>query len=849
MSQSATAVVLAAPLKSYAVDAAEVATALEVDPSRGLTALDVEERRGRFGPNEIENVARPSLPSIVWHAVTEPFVLLLFAAGMLAVLLGEVRDGALVLLGLLPIVVADVLTTYRSERALESLRAAAAPIARARRDGQVADIPAPDLVPGDVVLLRGGDLVPADLRLTLADRLLVDRSALTGESVPELASTDPEPGSTVMADRRSIAYAGTAVVAGRGEGIAIAIGSTTEFGRIARGLAETERRRSPLQRELDRLVRILLVVAVGLIVITTGLGFLRGNPLGANVLAGISAAIAAIPEEPPVLLAVILGLGAYRLLKRGVLVRRLSAEETLGAVDLIITDKTGTLTANRLEVREILTPAGPVAEPERRAAILDQALRAEEDAWHLQTGVRPGSFTGALLAALTALGHTSTPDAGDLRSGEGPSDGRPWSMTWSARDGIEQGLAIGAPEALLALAEHEGRDLRAWHDLIEREAGGGGRLLLLARATNPVGWDPVAIVAFADPLRGDVPEAIRLATDAGIQTVVVTGDHPATAAAIAREAGIDRVGVVVGSDLASWSDDDLRDHLPRLSVVARAVPEDKLRLVDIARREGRTVAVTGDGVNDAPALQHADVAVAMGSGTAVARDASDLVLGDDSFATLMYGLREGRRIVANVQKGLVFLVSTHVALLGFILVATIAGVSQPLLPLQILWLELFIDLATSVAFEREAEEPGAMARPPRPRHRPLLDTPLLARISLAGGFSAVAAMVLMLVHDGTSDHVRWLAYTSLVVAQAVRAYANRSLSRPVVSLRMNGLLLTACLVVLAVQVAIPYIGPLAAAFRATPLDTIDWALVAVIAFAPAVVAEIIRATTGREWVA
>ena len=849
MSQSATAVVLTAPLMPHAVDVTDIATALAVDPSRGLTALEVEERRGRFGPNEIENVARPSLPSIVWHAVTEPFVLLLFAAGMLAVLLGEVRDGALVLLGLLPIVVADVLTTYRSERALESLRAAAAPIARARRDGQVADIPAPELVPGDVVLLRGGDLVPADLRLTLADRLLVDRSALTGELVPELASTEAEPGSTVMADRRSIAYAGTAVVAGRGEGIAIATGSTTEFGRIARGLAETERRRSPLQRELDRLVRILLVVAVGLIVVTTGLGFLRGNPLGANVLAGISAAIAAIPEEPPVLLAVILGLGAYRLLKRGVLVRRLSAEETLGAVDLIITDKTGTLTANRLEVREILTPAGPIAEPERRTAILDQALRAEEDAWHLQAGVRPGSFTQALVGALTALGHTSTPDAGDLRSGEGPSDGRPWSMTWSIREGIEQGLAIGAPEALLALAEHDGRDLRVWHDLIEREAGGGGRLLLLARATIPVGWDPVAIVAFADPLRGDVPEAIRLATDAGIQTVVVTGDHPATAAAIARDAGIGCEGVVVGSDLAGWSDDELRDHLPRLSVVARAVPEDKLRLVDIARREGRTVAVTGDGVNDAPALQHADVAVAMGSGTAVARDASDLVLGDDSFATLMFGLREGRRIVANVQKGLVFLVSTHVALLGFILVATIAGVSQPLLPLQILWLELFIDLATSAAFEREAEEPGAMARPPRPRDRPLLDTPLLVRISLAGGFSAVAAMVLMLVHDGTSDHVRWLAYTSLVVAQVVRAYANRSLSRPVISLRMNGLLLAACLVVLVVQVAIPYIGPLATAFRATPLDTIDWALVAVIAFTPAVVAEIIRATTGREWVA
>jgi Ca2+-transporting ATPase len=666
--------------------------------------------------------------------------------------------------------------------------------------------------------------------------------------VPELASVEADHVETSIADRRAIAYAGTGVVAGRGEGIVVAIGSATEFGRIARGLAQTERRRSPLQRELDRLVRILLAVAIGLIVITSGLGFIRGNSLGANLLAGISSAIAAIPEEPPVLLAVILGLGAYRLLRRGVLVRRLSAEETLGAVDLIITDKTGTLTANRLAVRDVVTPDGTVSDPEQRAEVLALAVRAEEDAWHVRGGSRPGSFTQALATAvdLEAARH---PDKADLLSAEGPSDGRPWSMTWSRRGDDAEGLAIGAPEAVLGLPIADDVAVGPWRDVIEREAGRGGRLLLLARATDPNAWRPVAIVAFADPIRDDVPAAVAVAQGAGIQTVVVTGDHPTTARSIAREAGIDPERVVVGSDLAAWSDDELRERLPALSVVARAVPEDKLRLVDVARTAGLTVAVTGDGVNDAPALQHADVAVAMGSGTAVARDASDLVLGDDSFATLMYGLREGRRIVANVQKGLVFLVSTHVALLGFILIATIAGISQPLLPLQILWLELFIDLSTSVAFEREREEPDAMARPPRPRDRPLLDAPLLARIAVAGGFSAVAALVLVLNHDGSQDHVRWLAYTALVVAQVVRAYANRRLARPVVSLHRNGLLLAACLIVVVVQVLIPYIPPLAEAFRATPLDLVDWAFVILIAFSPAVVAEVIRATTGRVWVA
>jgi len=842
---SAPAAATEASPPAHARTAEAVATDLGVDPTRGLPEESIAVRRERFGANELQEVERPSVWEMVWEAVTEPFVILLFIAGMLAVILGEVRDGALVLVGLLPIVVADVATTYRSEKAMESLRAAAAPQARVRRDGQTADIVAADLVPGDIALLRGGEVVPADLRLTLADRLLIDRSALTGESVPEVAATDADPEDAAVAERRSIAYAGTAVVAGRGEGIVIATGSTTEFGRIARGLAVTERRRSPLQRELDRLVRILLVVAIGLIVITVGAGFVRGNPLGANVLAGISAAIAAIPEEPPILLAVILGLGAYRLLRRGVLVRRLSAEETLGAVDLIVTDKTGTLTANRLAVRDVLGPDGPITDPSARADVLATALRAEEDAWHVEAGARPGSFTQALLGADE---RSADFDGRTLLSAEAPSDGHPYSTTWARRDGHDEGLLIGAPEVVLGLVG-EGPGVAGWRDVVEREASSGGRLLLLARATEARTWHPTAVIAFADPLREHIPDAVAVARDAGIQTVVVTGDHPVTAAAIAREAGIDPKVVVVGSDLAGWSDDELARRLPQLSVVARAVPEDKLRLVDVARRVSRTVAVTGDGVNDAPALQHADVAVAMGSGTAVAKEASDLVLGDDSFATLMFGLREGRRIVANVQKGLVFLISTHVALLGFILIATLAGFSQPLLPLQILWLELFIDLSTSVAFEREPEEPGAMTRPPRPRDRPLLDRPLLARIAGAGGFSAVAALVLMLVHEGSPEHVRWLAYTTLVVAQIVRAYANRSLARPVVTLRPNGFLLAACLFVLTFQVSIPYVPPLAAAFRATPLFASDWAIVAVIALAPAVLAEVIRATTHKEWVA
>jgi Ca2+-transporting ATPase len=821
----------------HATDAAAVAAAFGVQPAIGLTDDEAARRLAESGANLLAQRTAPPLWRMVWDAATEPFILVLLASGAMAVFLGEVRDGLLVLVGLLPIVAADVVTEFRAERALEALHAASAPVARVRRGSVARDIPAADLVPGDIVLLGVGDVVPADLRLLETDALLLDRSVLTGESLPEAGAVAPDADDSMLADRRSIAYAGTSVVGGRGLGLVIASGQETEFGKIAGNLAVLERRRSPLQRELDRLVRILLVAALALIAITAGLGFLRGQPAGANLLAGVSAAIAAIPEEPPVLLAVILGLGAFRLLRKGVLVRRLNAQETLGAVDLILTDKTGTLTHNRLALARVVTADGPIAPP-HAADVLTEALRAEDDAWRVAAGGRPGSFSHAIS---DALGDPPYLDPARLLASDPPSDAKPYSRTLTS----SEELALGAPEAVLALCEG---DHPAWHAAITRESAVGGRLLLLARRDPGQGWQPRAILVFADPLRGDVAEAMAMAREAGIQTIVVTGDHPHTASSIARAAGMEADHVVTGAQLDGWDDARLVAELPAMRIVARAVPEQKLRLVQAARASGRTVAVTGDGVNDAPALHRADVAVAMGSGSQVAREAADLVLGDDSFATLMEGLREGRRIVENVRKGLVFLVSTHVALLGFILLATLVGYGQPLLPLQILWLELFIDLSTSVAFEREAEEPGAMRRPPRPRGEPLLTVPLLARIALVGSFTAITSLAAMAWHPGGADHVRWLAYTALVMGQLARAYANRSVSQSVFNLRLNGFLALACLIGAAIQVAIPFVPPLADAFHASSLDVEEWAIVAVIALAPGIAAEILR-RTGRTWVA
>ena len=834
-------------LTPHAAPADAVALGLAVDPAVGLSSEEAAARLARDGPNELDPPEPPSLVHALLEAASEPFVILLAVAGVLAVLLGEVRDGVLVLLGLIPIVGADVVTEFRGEQALQELRRAAAPHAEVRRDGSSRQVLAREIVPGDIVLLRVGDVVPADLRLTRVDALTVDRSILTGESLPEEGRTAADPAEAVLAERRSMAYAGTSVVLGRGEGVVVATGAGTEVGRIASALGSRERARSPLQRELDRLVRILLGVAIALIAVTVGLGLLRGGTFGEALLAGISAAIAAIPEEPPVLLAVVLGLGAYRLLKRGVLVRRLNAQETLGAIDLIITDKTGTLTENRLSLDALLTPAGPVEDPSERDRLLVTALRAEQDAWVVEPGARRGSFTRALMAA---LGRDVALDPSDLIAARSPRDGQPYSLSRSRRGGSLEELAFGAPEAVLTLAgPTRAPAFDPWQRLVEGSASEGRRLLLLAAGDGAGAWQPLALLSFSDALRPGVPEALREATAAGIQTLVVTGDHPTTASAITRAAGLTGERVLTGSELDRLDDRQLAAALPSLHVVARATPAQKLRLVDAARAADRTVAVTGDGVNDAPALHRADVGVAMGSGTAVAREAADLVLGDDSFATLIEGLREGRRIVANVQKGLVFLISTHVALLGFILIATVVGYGQPLLPIQILWLELFIDLSTSVAFEREPEEADAMLRPPRPRSQPLLTGGLLFRIAGAGSITAFGALALMIWGGPDLDHARWLAFNTLVIGQLVRAYENRSLEHPASALPVNGFLAIACVAVALIQLTIPFVPPLAEAFRATPISGPEVALVALVAIGPAVGAEIIRRVRPGVWLA
>jgi Ca2+-transporting ATPase len=524
----------------------------------------------------------------------------------------------------------------------------------------------------------------------------------------------------------------------------------------------------------------------------------------------------------------------------------LNAEEALGSVDLIVTDKTGTLTENRLAVSEVRTLAGR-ASGARRQKLLVEALLTDEAAWR-DDGGRVGSFSAALLGEVGPQVAEQARERLQLLAATPFRQGSLLSEVRIADARGERALRLGAPEAVIdRSAPAPGPD--RWLELAHRAATGGARVLALAeRRDSEEAWRTIALLGFADRLRDDVPAAIAEVDRAGIQVLVVTGDHLATALSVATAAGVPKGLAVAADELDRWDDETLDVRLRDLRIVARAQPHHKMRIVRSAQRTGRTVAVTGDGVNDAPALQGSDVAVAMGSGTEVAREAADLVLGDDSFATLTFGLREGRRIVDNVLKGLVFLTSTHVALLGFVLLGTLAGFTQPLLPLQILWLELFIDVSTSVAFEAEPAEPDLMRRPPRPPGRPLLTPSILGGVALAGGLSAVGALALMLSAGGGLEHQRWVAFTTLVLAQAVRANANRSLGKNTWTLIPNRFLATAAILVVTVQVLIPFVPPLADAFRASPLAPGEWLLALAVAIAPWLLAEGVRARARVPWI-
>jgi Ca2+-transporting ATPase len=744
----------------------------------GLTSAEAAIRLQRDGPNLLPQPERRRRATIIVNVLREPMLLLLLAATVVYMLLGDPGEAALLGVSVLLVIALTVYQEEKSERALQALRELSTPRARVLRDGSPGLLPASELVAGDVILVAEGDRVPADARVFEENDLHADESLLTGESVPVRR------GAVAEGAAEELLHASTLVVRGHGSALVTATGTHTAVGQIGVALRGIQREATPMQREMRRLVVLIASLGASACLLMTGLYvFLRGGWLEA-LLAGLTLAIAIIPEEFPVVLAVFLALGAWRMAKHQALVRRAPAIEALGSTSVLCTDKTGTLTENRMAVAELAVDglrANPGAEsvlPPALDRLLDTAARAS----HRQS-LDP--MERALQEASARMGEPGADAAALVHVREYPlSPACPAvSHVWLPPGGDLRVACKGAPETVAALCRLPATECTGLLAEVDSMARRGLRVLAVAAGSWPrpaasdgaglpanmggfsLQW--LGLVGFADPLRAGVPEAVAEARAAGIRVIMLTGDHLETARAIARQAGIaDHAEVLLGGEFDQSDDALLIQRVAAASVFARVRPEHKLRLVELLKRQGQVVAMTGDGVNDAPALMAAHVGVAMGErGTDVAREAASIVLLDDNFVTVVRAIRLGRSIHDNIRRAVHYILAVHVPIAGLALLPLLSGGPLVLLPLHVVFLELIIDPACSIVFEREPAAADIMQRPPRPPAEPLVG---VASLLLSLGHGAVMfASVVIVYLLGTAKALSYaqvgaLAFTALV---------------------------------------------------------------------------------------
>ena len=713
----------------------------------GLSASEAAQRLSRDGPNAQPQPDQRRWPRILASVLREPMLLLLIAASVLYLSVGEPHDAAVLGLSVLLVVGLTLYQELRAENALQALRELSSPWAATWRDGVLQRIPATSLVVGDVVQVAEGDRVPADAKLLDSSDLHVDESLLTGESVPVARTSGAD-------DEAARIHAGTLVVRGQAMAEVTATGSGTEMGQIGASLGELNREATPLQHEIRRLVLWFTVASLASCALVATLYlWLRGGWLDA-LLAGITLAMATIPEEFPVVLTVFLALGAWRMARLRVLVRRPPAIEALGSVTVLCTDKTGTLTENRMALTRLLTEGGtprtpdPDLDGDSLSLLRCAALASDAD------GFDPMDRAVHASASVHPM-DSPAEDWEDLKHYPVTPEFPAYATAWRRKD--QPGLLLackGAPEAVVALCGLAGEERKRVLAHVTAMAVDGLRVLAVADARTKTSDAPDhleeaaftwrGLLGFADPLRAEVPAAVAEAHAAGVRVVLMTGDHIETARAIAIAAGIsDHPEVTLGAALEQLNADALGALLARTNVFARVRPEHKLRLVQALRDAGEVVAMTGDGVNDAPALMAAHVGVAMGGrGSDVAREAASIVLLDDDFASVVRAIRMGRTIFANLQRAVRYIVAVHVPIAGLALLPLLLGTPLILLPLHVVFLEMVIDPACSIVFEREPAAADLMGRPPRPAGTPLLNLRRLAASMLLGA-SAFALVLLV----------------------------------------------------------------------------------------------------------
>jgi Ca2+-transporting ATPase len=811
----------------------------------GLTETEAAGRLHSDGPNELTPQRRRTAWHIGLEVAREPMFQLLVAAGLIYLLLGDLGEAAMLLAFVAVTIAITITQEQRTEHALEALRDLTSPRALVLRDGQARRIPGREVVRGDLLVLTEGDRVAADALVLSANDLMADESLLTGEAVPvgKLAATAganggiaPRPGASAA---QGFVYAGTMLVGGQGLARVLATGAASEVGRIGKALGTIDSPPTPLHIQTRRLVRVFSVIGLALSVVVVLLyGLTRGDWL-AGLLAGITLAMSLLPQEFLLILTVFMAMGAWRMSRQQVLTRRAATIEALGSATVLCTDKTGTLTQNRMAIAELAVPqAHGLARWTSAAPHLPQAFHELVEYGILASEREPFDPMDKAFLALgdehlpTAYRHAAWTLVHEYGLG---ADLLAMTHVWQAPGSDRHAVAVkGAPEAVAALCHLSIERSLALTAAAEAIAARGLRVLAVARASyvgnnwpaTPHGFDFVFIglVALADPLRPSVPAAVQECRAAGIRVVMITGDHPATACTIAAQAGLETSGsVLTGADLMTLSDAELRQRVASITVFARVMPEQKLRIVEAFKASGQVVAMTGDGVNDAPSLKAAHIGIAMGSrGTDVAREASSLVLLDDDFSSIVQAVRLGRRIYDNLRKAMAFILAVHVPIAGLSLLPLLLGLPLVFMPVHIAFLELLIDPVCSVVFEAETEESDVMKRPPRDPATALFSFGLLASSVLQGTVVLLAVgafFVGLLAARVPEAEARAAAFAALVVCNVALIVVNRSLSGSVVAgvRRPNPALWWMLGATSALLAAALYIAPLRALFRFAPV--------------------------------
>ena len=868
----------------------EVLSKLDSD-QKGISSMQAKERLSQHGPNQLESTTKPSPLKIFIGKFKDYMVLVLIFAAIISFIAGETTN-AYVILGIVVLVaIIGFVQEYKAEKAMEALREMVAPEADVIRDGQMSTIPAADLVPGDVVFLEAGDKVPADGRILEVTSLQVIESSLTGESMPveKLAQTLPE--DIALADRKNMVFMGTIISQGNCRAIVTATGLGTELGRIS-GLMKQEQTEPPLKIKLQQLAKRQAILVMVISAIVFILMFSRGLPVIDALIASIALAVAGIPEALPFIVTLALAFGTQAMAKKNAIIRRLPEVETLGSTTVICTDKTGTLTTGEMTLREIRTyrkievtgagydPSGQFIsqgaklEPteEDLARILKIGVHANNSAIERANGgwrVVGDPTEGALIVAAKKAGILDKTRDGSSRFIEYPFDSERMRMT-TVDEVHREGYIVsmkGAPEVVLShctkttspngtktLTEVDRRSILAEADEMAENA-----LRVLALAWKPISNnDPVEVdciesgLIFAgltgmmDPPRKEVPEAIRVSKMAGIRTVMITGDHRLTARAIGKELGIGNGEVIEGVQLDRMSSEDLREHIDDVSVFARVTAEHKVRIVEALKARGHIVAMTGDGVNDAPALTAADIGVAMGrTGTEVTKEASDMVIADDNFATIVSAIEEGRRIFDNIRKGTSYLLSVSFAELATIFFAVALGFPLPLLAAQILWINVVAEEFPAIGLALEPSHSDIMKRKPRDPKESMPSRPLMIyTLGIAATIVAgtLGMYIITLQSNPDLSYARTVAFVGLGFFTVYNAYSSRSLQESV--FRMNPLGNKTLLMGIAASIlailAVVYIPFMQFIFETRPLTSESWILILTTGLVVVLAAEVMK---------